>query len=147
MKHLGTNLQKYCMHSLNASRPFKLARLWSNWTQVVGEEAAALARPLGRRKHTLRLGAEDGAAMQEISYHAPLILEDVNTFLGEFFFDNIQCELLMDKTPLDAIGRQERGKRLPPRPANLGNALQHMAPESPVTRSYQAYVAAFQDKQ
>lgn len=147
MRHLGYNLQKYCREDLKAETPFRFARLWRNWAQVVGEEAATLARPLGRRKRTLRLGVEDGAAMQETSFYAPQILEDVNGFLGEIFFDKIQCELLMGKTPLDEVGRQEGGRRMPPRPRNLGNALQHMDPDSPVTRSYQAYLAAFEGEQ
>lgn len=143
MRHLGYNLQKYCKEELKAELPFKFARLWRSWSQVVGEEAASLARPLGRRKRTLILGVEDGAAMQEATFYAPAILDDVNGFLGEVFFDKVQCQLLRDRTPLDEQGRKATFKRLPPRPAHLGNALQHMDPDSPVARSYQAYIAAF----
>jgi len=146
MRHLGYNLQKYCNESLRAQLPFRLARVWRNWAEVVGPEAADLMRPLGRRKRTLRLGVEDGAAMQEATFHAPSVLDDVNAFLGEVFFDKVQCELLMGKTPLDEIGRGKDFKRMPPRPANLGKALEHMDPDSPVTRSYRAYLAAFESE-
>lgn len=143
MRHLGYNLQKYCREQLKADTPFRLARLWHDWARVVGDEAAALAHPLGRRKRTLRLGVEDGAAMQETTFYAAHILDAANSFLGEVFFDKVQCELLMGKTPLDAIGREREFKRMPQRPANLGNALRYMDPDSPVARSYRAYLAAF----
>ncbi len=147
MRHLGHNLQIYCRQKLKADRPFKLARLWRNWSDVVGDAAAELARPLGRRKRTLRLGVEEGAAMQEVSFYAPQILEDVNSYLGEVFFDKVQSELLMGKTPLDEVGRRAIAKQMPQRPPNLGNALKHMDPDSPVTRCYLAYVASFGENQ
>ncbi len=146
MRHLGYNLRSFLREKTQADTSFRLVRLWSDWARVVGEEAAALAHPLGRRKTTLRLGVEDGAAMQEAHFYAPQILADVNAYLGEFFFDNVQCELLMGKTPLDACATQKAVKHAPPRPGKLGQALKHMNPDSPVARSYRAYCAVFGEK-
>ena len=146
MRHLGYNLQTFCRANMRADKPFRLARLWSDWSRVVGEEVAALVRPLGHRKRTLRLGVEDGAAMQEATFHAPGILDAVNGYLGEVFFDKVQCELRMGKTPLDARGIQRAPKAPPVRPAKLGQALAFMDPESPVARGYRAYLAMFGEK-
>lgn len=147
MRHLGYNLRAFCRESLNADEPFRLARLWRDWRQVVGEEAAELARPVGRRKRTLLLGVEDPASMQEATFYAPMILESVNAFMGEVFFDKVQCDLLMGKTPLDAKPAHMQRKQLPPRPEKLGGALGLMDPDSAVGRSYRAYLAMFADEE
>lgn len=143
MRHLGYNLRAFCREKLQSDKPFRIARLWRDWSTVVGEDAAALARPLGQRKRTLLLGVEDAAALQEMTFYTPMILEAVNAFLGEVFFDKVQCDLLMGKTPLDTKTGFTPRRGIPRRPDNLGGALGRMDPDSPVGRSYRAYLAMF----
>lgn len=125
-----------------------LEQLWKNWGMVMGEEIAALARPLGHREGRLLVGGEDNLVLQELSYYAPEILERANAFMDEEFFGKIELYLLEGRTPLD-----ERVCRVLPvprhelvRPDHLGTLLGRLDPASPVGRCYQAYLRMFESE-
>lgn len=125
----------------------KLLALWEHWTFAAGEEAAGLAFPLGHRGATLILGAEDAMAMQELSLLIPELLERVNAFLDSPFFSDIRLVLLQGARPLSekrATRPTPAISRMPPRPPHLGGLVGKLDPLSPVTRSYEAYIRAFQ---
>lgn len=82
---------------------WRLAQIWSSWPTVVGHEIAQLAKPLGRNKNILLLGAEDSMAMQEMHFHAPTILRAVNSALGEIIFDKVRLDLLGGRSSLIAV--------------------------------------------
>jgi len=131
-----------------AGTGFKLAQLWRNWDMVMGEELRLLAIPLGHRKTTLIIGAEDNMAQQELTYYTYEIIERVNAFLDEPFFDRVQVDLLMGKPALDELNMPSIERyipALPPRPARLGNLLGKLDPASPVTRCYEKYVRMFDE--
>lgn len=77
----------------------KLARVFTYWSEVVGNEVASLGRPIGRKKEILCLAATDSAAVQELSFHIPTILEQVNAVLGEEVFFKVYCELRPEISP------------------------------------------------
>jgi len=130
-----------------ASRPeaaqgFKLAMLWPRWREILGD-IAPYARPLGHRRAILLAGVDDPAAMQESHYDAPLVLEAVNGFLGQHFFDKVQFDLLQGKTPLDAVQGHAPTywREAAPRITRLGGLS--LDPDTAVGRSYAAYVRQF----
>ncbi|MFO8033376.1 MAG: DUF721 domain-containing protein [Desulfohalobiaceae bacterium] len=130
----------FCSRGAGANN-LRLARLWINWGQVLGQELAELARPLGHKDRTLILGAEDSVVMQELSYYRQDILDKVEDFLGWRPFDKIKLELLNNKASLDMVGLENTWKatsrtagHLQPRKAEL-----ELDPESAVGSCYQAY--------
>ncbi len=124
----------------------RLTLLWEHWNMVMGEELSSLASPLGHKKGTLLLAAEDPMAAQDLAMQSAEILERANAFMNEQYFSRVQVEL--------AMGRQGLSDRLPPlrprpqdyrvsRPENLGSLKNILSPDSPVGRCYEAYLRYF----
>ena len=130
------------LRKLGAGAGFSLVRLWRAWPQVVGEHIAEVARPLGHRKTTLIIGADDSMVAQELTYYAPQIIEDVNAFLDKETFDKVQVELVMGKAPLDTVcvTKPVMPGTNPGRPEKLGGLAGRLDPQSPVARCYEAYI-------
>lgn len=136
---------------LGGDETYRLMRLWRSWSRVLGEEIAAMARPLGHRGSTLVLGADDPVVRQELSYFQPQILERVNGFLGQDFFDKVVFELLSGRIPLDEIKRREpvgpkaAAPRAAPEPPGELGRLEHLKndEESVVAMCYRAYCRRF----
>ena len=86
------------------SRPdgahFYLAGLWKAWPEIMGETLAGLALPLGVENRVLVIGAEDNAALYELSFQTPRILELANGFLKTPYFTRIRLEPLQGRQPL-----------------------------------------------
>lgn len=144
MKDIRKAMTSY-LSDIDASEGFRLVHLWRSWEDIFGPDLAALARPMGHRKRTLLIGAEDHLALQELTYYAPQLLEAVNEFLGEEFFDKVHVDLIMGKAPLDTHGAHSPwGVRYaPPEPENLGALKGKLPSEHPVARCYEAYVRYF----
>lgn len=124
----------------------RLTRLWEHWEMVMGQDLAALARPLGHKKDVLLIAAEDSMAAQDIAMQATEVLERANAFMNEPYFSRIQVELAMNRKDLSAPMPTMRPA--PPeyhiaRPINLGALSGKLDPESPVTQCYEAYLHYF----
>lgn len=125
----------------SGARP-RMAALWENWSQVLGEDLAGLAKPLAHKEGTLFLGARDSLEIQELSLSSCEILERVNNFLGFPHFSKIRVQLLEDgragvKTsknvpPAGAKQAMPGADRVRPR----GNFLAEMDMNSPVAKCY-----------
>jgi len=135
------------LEKLDTTGGLVLVRLWNAWDDLMGE-MASVARPLGHRGRKLILAAEDPMVMQEAQFLAPMILEKINTYLGEEFFDKVVFELLNGRVPLDGDIRPEAPE--PPRklkkPKNLGDLNDKLDPDTPLGRCYRAYRRMFDDK-
>lgn len=123
-----------------------LTRLWEHWEMVMGEELAALAKPLGHKKDILLLAAEDSMAAQDLAMQASEVLERVNSFMNAPSFSRIQVELTMGRR--DLAGTPPSVRSAPPeyrisRPENLGALSGKLDPGSPVTQCYEAYLQYF----
>ena len=130
--------------SPEATMELALARLWRHWPEVLGKSVAAMVRPLGHRKATLLLGAENSLVIQEFSFFAPQILEKANAFLGTRFFQEVHIELSGGRPTLDQpLLPAAPAGAVPPRPAPLGNLLPCLPSLSPVANCYRAYVKRF----
>ena len=70
----------------------RLADLWRNWPDAVGEELAWINHG-GHKDDVLFLVAGDAMEMQEISMYAPQILERVNAWLGTEYFSRLRMIL------------------------------------------------------
>jgi hypothetical protein len=133
-------------------RCLRLAALWASWRDIVGDELAELAKPLGHSRTTLLLGVEDPMVMQEMHFHAPEILKAVNASLGEVFFDNVRLDLLGGRSSLDVLarspveGRQAVPRQLPQvamgadiQPEELGQDARDFSNIPAIERCYRAY--------
>jgi len=123
-----------------------LTRLWEHWHMVMGEDLSSLAIPLGHRKETLVLGAEDSMAAQEIAMQSFEVLDRANAFMNQPYFSRIQVELVMGRVNLSRPPLEHQppspAYRIP-KPEKLGNLQGTLDPESPVTRCYEAYLRYF----
>lgn len=143
---LGSALDGF-LGKLDTTGGYALVKLWESWEELVGEMAHML-RPLGHRRGTLILAADDPVIMQEAQYLAPMLLEKINVFLGEEVFDKVVFELLNGRVPLDGVIRPEAVE--PPRklkkPNNLGKLNEELDEDSPVGKAYRAYQRMFDDE-
>ncbi len=126
----------------------RLTLLWQQWVEIMGPDIAALAIPLGHRNHTLIIGAEDNMAQQDLTYCTQEILERVNDFVGEAYFNRVQVDLLMGKADLARVAPpRQTVRRLPvPEPEHLGALTEILDEDSPVTRCYKKYVQFFKER-
>ena len=131
------------LDKLDTTGGMALVKLWRAWDDLMGE-MAPLARPLGHRKGTLILAAQDPMIMQEAQFLAPMILGKINDFYGEEVFDKVTFELLNGRVPLDGAIRPEAPE--PPRklkkPKQLGDL--DVDPDTPFGRCYRAYQRMFE---
>lgn len=67
----------------------RLADLWLNWPQIMGEDIASQTREIQDREKTLILRVFDSMCMQELAFRKEEILEKANTFLGKCYFEKI----------------------------------------------------------
>lgn len=137
------------LRGLDTRGSLRLVRLWKNWDKILGPETSKMARPLGHRKKTLILAAEDPIVVQEASFLSPLMLEKINEFLGEEVFDKVSFELLSGRVPLD--GQEKPPESGPPKalekPGKLGSLLHKISDDSAIGRCYRAYVRKFAEKE
>ncbi len=141
---LSPRLAEYLTRDLGCEERFALVSLWRNWDDVMGP-LAGMVMPLGSRDRTLIVGVEDSAVQQEMHYYGPMIVDNANAFLEKKVFDKVRVELLMGKTPLTNVsGKRVHRSPLPTiRPKNLGALMESIPPDSPVGRSYRAYIRMF----
>ena len=102
MQSISTALDNFLQRK-GLNKELQIAKLWANWSDIIGEELAKMAKPLGKRKETLVIGAVDNVVMQELVYHSEQILEQIEEFLGWKPFDKVVFELLDTKSSLDEI--------------------------------------------
>lgn len=149
-KSLRTGAEGLCLliRRLGGPQQSKLIRLWKGWDAVMGEDLAALCRPLGHKERVLSLGAEESMALQELSLRGPEILELANEFMGEEYFDAVRVELLQGDAGLAAtpcaVETAPVGPPPPPplhNPPDIGGLIGKLSPDSPVTRCYETMVA------
>lgn len=139
---LGETLSVWLSARGQDARALRLNELWKNWTMVMGPDLAPLAQPLGHRGDLLLVGGEDNLVLQELSYAVPEILERVNAFMDEAFFQRVELRLVFGRTPLNlAASTPVPGPPPLARPPRLGGLS--LDPESPVGRCYQAYLRCF----
>lgn len=143
MKKLDALLRPY-LEEKDAETPFRLVEMWRRWPEVVGADIAELVKPVGRRGTTLLLVVEDSLVMQEMSYYAPALLEQVNAALGMPFFEKVQFELKNTQVCLDRPQKSRQKSRLPlKRPKRLGGLTDAFDPDSPVAAGYKQYLRMF----
>lgn len=147
-RSMADGLEALLRDRMEAAAPFRLVELYRQWPDVVGGELAESAKPLGHRKQTLVLGSEDSYLLQELPFHAPYILECVNRFLGERFFEKVKGELIGEKKTLDNPPVAHVHAHVPPpAPRQLGSLVRTFSPDSPVARCYERYVELMAGRQ
>lgn len=136
--HAAGTVLDALLAALGKPEQARLARLWQNWTMVMGPEIAPLAWPLGHRNGTLLVGGEDAMVMQELSMLVGEMLERANAFMDGQFFTEVKVSLALGKTPLDAVAgpSEPRAAPVPEIPRPTGSRLEEMDPRSPVARCY-----------
>ncbi|MDR3362372.1 MAG: DUF721 domain-containing protein [Desulfovibrio sp.] len=82
----------------------RLLQLWHNWNMVLGPELAPFALPLGSRRNTLLVGAEDAMLAQELQLQSGEILERVNAFMESPYFRKVRVSLQLGQDALHPAG-------------------------------------------
>ena len=147
MESVNNLLNKFFQRNDPEGRHYLFTKICENWPRVVGAEFADLACPVGRKKHTLILGARDSIIIQELTFQQEELLKRINDFCGVVLFDNLRIELLMGRTPLDMPLVQNTSEKLEPRrPEQLGGLLDAFPEGSAIARCYAKYVEYFNKK-
>ncbi len=123
------------------SNEMQIAGIWKNWHRIIGSGLQDLARPVGKRKRTLRIGVANSLVMQECSFYSEQILEKVAAYLGWQPFDKISFELLENNVGLDQVvvgcDFQVPAAKSPDA---LGELLDEVPEDSPVGSCYRSYL-------
>lgn len=119
----------------------KLAQLWRNWAEVVGEELAEVAVPIRAKDRALILGAENSMLLMELHYVTGEIKEKINCFLASDYFENVFVELNPEgKNCLlpaeNSVSPSHESEVRSFRPTVSGKYLAKMDPSSPVAQCY-----------
>jgi len=148
METISTALDRF-LHRKKMNKELQIAKIWTYWGDILGEEVAKLARPLGRRKETLIVGAVDNVVMQELVYYSPQILDQIEEFLGWQPFDKIVFELLDTRSSLDEIKIRHSYKKPDycQSSQSVGKYLDDFPEKSAVAKSYKAFVELFSKTQ
>lgn len=125
----------------------KFARLWEEWQAILGEELAAMVTPLGTDKKHLLVGVEDALAMQEAQYQKDDILQKINAWLGQDYFDDVRLSLMLGREarkgkkpdPILPENDMEDGMEEMEKSGATGIYLKNMDPNSPVAKAYARY--------
>jgi hypothetical protein len=133
--------------ALDGTNNMAMPKLWKAWPELMGPDLSEMAKPLGHRKRTLILAADDPVVVQELSYFAQEIVERVNSFLGQEVFDKILFELLNGRVPLDGyeLKRPEFNDPELKKPRKLGGLKDKFDPDQPVGRCYLKYLRLFEE--
>lgn len=95
-----------------------LVQLWRHWDIVMGPQLSGLAYPLGARRESLLIGADDNLVLQELSFLSLEILERANAFLETPYFARIELSLLRGRVTLDVaiplIDEADKKAYIPP---------------------------------
>lgn len=123
----------------------KFVHLWEEWETILGEDLAALAIPLGTDKKHLLVGVEDALAMQEAQCQKDEILQKVNAWLGEEYFEDARLSLMLGRDARQAknndVQLPENSEKETISPKATGIFLKEMDPDSPVAKAYAIYAA------
>lgn len=124
LRPLGESLGRV-VKPLVKDRPLAETQLLLDWPTIVGEELAALARPLKVRfdRPAERLGgvlelACDGGAALELQHRAPQLIERVNAWLGYAAIARLRLRQIERKVPatLAPPPRPKARRKLEPAP-------------------------------
>lgn len=124
----------------------KFSKLWQSWSNILGEDLASMAYPLGTENKYLLVGVEDALTMQEVQFQKDEIKQKVNDWLGNEYFEDVRLSLM--------LGREAKGEIKPsandqeivtihqsePKNVLRGTFLKDMDPDSAVAKAYAKYV-------
>jgi hypothetical protein len=80
----------------------KTHSIWSAWKEVVGESVALNTQPRSIRNRILFIDVCHQTWIQQLQFLKPMLLEKVNTFLGEPYIQDIRFKLGKISSPLSA---------------------------------------------
>lgn len=150
-RYRSENLQEEITRLLSAMggdpQKAKFASLWQSWSEILGEDLASMAFPLGTEKNHLLVGAEDALVMQEIQFQKDEIKEKVNAWLGNEYFEDVRISLMFGQKIRDGLPARQIGSEAvqyhEKHQENVlrGTYLENMDPNSAVARAYALYVA------
>ena len=75
------------------SHEFARWRLWSRWDEVVGESIAKHSMPVAYKQGCLYVWVNNSARLQEMTFMVRQIKENINTYVGKKWVNNIRFTL------------------------------------------------------
>ena len=91
-KSIGSILEQ-TLKSLEIDVPLKNYAIWGAWNEIMGESVALQTRPRSIRNRILFIDVSHSTWMQQLQFLKPTLLEKINTFLGDPYFQDIRFRL------------------------------------------------------
>jgi len=151
-QHIQTLLDGFILSRAKNPEQADFHELWANWPMILGEDLAEVAKPLGVRNKTLRIGAHNNFELQEIRMQYDDILSRANAFMKAFghheFFEKLEFCLFQGKSPITV--KKELPQHLnythPPRPHTIGNTTIDFKDNHALAKCYEAYCKRLEDE-
>lgn len=90
------------LKGLEVDVPLKSYSIWIAWKEIVGESVALQTQPRSIRNKILFIDVSHSTWMQQLQFLKPTLLEKVNAFIGEPFFQDIRFKLGKISPPIPA---------------------------------------------
>ena len=81
------------LKALEIEVPLKTYSIFRVWKEIVGEAVALQTRPRAIRNQILFIDVSHSTWMQQLQFLKPTLLEKINTFLGDPYFQDIRFRL------------------------------------------------------
>ena len=91
-RSIGSILEQ-TLKSLEIDVPLKNYVIWGAWKEIMGESVALQTQPRSIRNRILFIDVSHSTWMQQLQFLKPTLLEKINTFLGDPYFQDIRFRL------------------------------------------------------
>jgi hypothetical protein len=108
-KSIGSILEQ-TLKSLEIDVPLKNYSIWGAWEEIMGESVAHQTQPRSIRNRILFIDVSHSTWMQQLQFLKPTLLEKINTFLGDPYFQDIRFRLGKISPPVSAPSRRDSSK-------------------------------------
>jgi hypothetical protein len=79
--------------ALEIDVPLKSYSIWEAWKEIVGESVGLQSQPHSIRNRILFIDVSHPTWMQQLQFLKPTLLEKINAFLGDPYFQDIRFRL------------------------------------------------------
>ena len=91
-KPIGSILED-TLRGLEIDFQLKAYSIWGAWKEIMGESVALQTQPRSIRNRILFIDVSHPTWMQQLQFLKPTLLEKINTFLGDPYFQDIRFRL------------------------------------------------------
>ena len=81
------------LKALEIDVPLKSYSIWGAWKELVGDSVALQTQPRAIRNRILFIDVSHSTWMQQLQFLKPTLLEKINSFIGDPYFQDIRFRL------------------------------------------------------